>query len=52
MLFSLFAYLRQFGVLMGLSDSRSRILTLDGARYSITERKGGIGCVRGLLFPL
>lgn len=32
---------------------RSRILTLDGARYSITERKGGIGYVRDLIpFPL
>jgi len=27
------------------SDLQSRILTLDGARYSITERKGGIGCL-------
>lgn len=27
------------------SDLQSRILTLDGARYSVTERKGGIGCL-------
>jgi hypothetical protein len=31
---------------------RSRILTLDGARYSITERKGGVGYVRDYILPL
>jgi hypothetical protein len=31
---------------------RSRILTLEGARYSITERKGGVGYVRDYLLPL
>jgi hypothetical protein len=31
---------------------RSRILALEGARYSITERKGGVGYVRDYLLPL
>ncbi|SRR6266851_7267600 len=39
-------------ILMGVLGCRSRILTLDGARYSITERKGGIGCVGDILFPV
>jgi hypothetical protein len=34
---------------MTCSLCRSRILTLDGARYSITERKGGMGYVRDLI---
>ncbi|KAI0245394.1 hypothetical protein BJV78DRAFT_1263929 [Lactifluus subvellereus] len=30
-------------VLMGWFCCRSRVLTLDDARYTITERKGGVG---------
>ena len=40
------------GLLVPSPACRSRILTLDGARYSITERKGGVGYVRDYLLPL
>jgi hypothetical protein len=31
---------------MSRVDCRSRVLTLDGTQYSITERKDGVGYVR------
>ena len=37
---------------MGWFGCRSRVLTLDGARYTITERKGGVGYVRTHIPPL
>jgi hypothetical protein len=37
---------------MGWFDCRSRILTLDDARYTIVKRKGGIGYVRTYPFGM